>query len=113
MARLQTDLERAMAGSIRLNKLPEPQVEYPFAQSLKRRWRFDFAYPEAKVALEVEGGTWTNGRHSRGKGFEGDVDKANMAQLLGWLVIRVTTDMVYDNRAADVLRAALILRGGL
>lgn len=104
-----------MAGSLRLNGLPEGMREYRFAESLKRGWRFDFAWPEVKVALEVEGGQWSRnvGRHQRGKGMEKDIEKYNMAALLGWLVIRATTDMVNDNRAADVVRAALLLRGAI
>lgn len=110
-----SELEETMAGSLRLNGLPGGVREYPFAESLKRKWRFDFAWPEVKVALEVEGGQWsrTAGRHQRGKGMEKDIEKYNMAALLGWVVIRASTDMVNDNRAADVVRAALLLRGAI
>lgn len=108
-----SELEEAMAGSLRMNRLPEGVREYLFAEGLKRKWRFDFAWPGAKVALEVEGGTWHNGRHARGKGIEKDIEKYNMAALLGWMVVRATTDMVHDNRAAEVVRAALMLRGGI
>ena len=110
-----SELEETMAGSLRLNALPEGVREYAFAQGIKRKWRFDFAWPEAKVALEVEGGQWSRspGRHQRGKGMEGDIEKYNFAGLMGWLVIRASTDMVHDNRAADVVRAALLLRGAI
>jgi very-short-patch-repair endonuclease len=110
-----SELEETMAGSLRMNDLPGGVREYQFAEGLKRRWRFDFAWPEVKVALEVEGGQWsrTAARHQRGKGMEQDIEKYNMAALMGWLVIRATTDMVNDNRAADVVRTALLLRGGI
>lgn len=58
----------------------------------KRRWRFDYAIPSYKIAIEVEGGAWTNGRHTRGKGFLGDVEKYNQATVLGWRLIRCTPD---------------------
>lgn len=106
-----TELEETMVGSLRLNNLPPGIREYHFAASLGRKWRFDFAWPEGKVALEVEGGTWVRGAHNRGKHMASDMEKYNMAALLGWIVLRVNNHMVEDNRAADVVRAALLLRG--
>ena len=57
-------------------------------------WRFDRAHLPAKVAIELDGGTWANGRHSRGAGFAEDCRKINAALLAGWLVFRFTTDML-------------------
>lgn len=57
-------------------------------------WRFDRAHLAAKVAIELDGGTWANGRHSRGAGFAEDCRKINAAQLAGWKVFRFTTDML-------------------
>lgn len=111
--RPMTDLEAAMAGSLRLNKLPEPVAEYPFAQGLGRKWRFDFAYPEVKVAIEVEGGTFVEGRHTRGAGARNDMTKYNTAMLLGWVVLRFDERLIEENTAADTVRTALMLRGGL
>ena len=108
-----SELEEAMAGSLRLNGLPEPVREYPFAQNLGRKWRFDFAWPEAKVALEVEGGLFVRGKHSTGVGIQRDIDKHNMALALGWAVARASNKMVEDNRAADIVRTLLILRGAI
>lgn len=49
-----------------------------------RRWRFDFAFPEARVAVEIEG----RGRHQTFAGFRADTEKYNTALLLGWRVLR-------------------------
>lgn len=68
--------------------LPAPTPEHRF--DLTRRWRFDYAWPDYKIALEVEGGIWTGGRHTRGAGFLGDMEKYNRAAALGWRVIRTT-----------------------
>lgn len=56
-----------------------------------RKWRFDFAVMEKKVAIEVEGATWANGRHNRGSGFLGDCIKYNEASFFGWRLIRIPT----------------------
>ena len=53
----------------------------------ERKWRFDFAF-DGKVALEVEGGIWTGGRHTRGTGFAKDIEKYNTATLCGWKILR-------------------------
>jgi len=63
-----------------------------FRFHLTRKWRFDYAHPVLKIALEVEGGVWSGGRHTRGKGFLGDVEKYNAAAAAGWAVFRCTTD---------------------
>jgi len=59
-----------------------------------RRWRFDFAHPGTRIAIEVEGGTWTGGRHTRGSGYAKDCEKYNEAQLNGWTVFRLTREMI-------------------
>ena len=73
-----------------------------------RRWRFDLAIPDLKIAIEVEGGVWTQGRHTRGSGYIGDLEKYNEAAILGWLVLRFTTDQVREASVAlsTVERAA-------
>ncbi len=88
--------------------LPEPDQEYRFHPF--RRWRFDFAWPEDKLAVEIEGGTWVNGRHNRPKGFEADCEKYNAATLLGWRVLRFTGDMVRDKRGITTLWQAVAQR---
>lgn len=64
-----------------------------------RRWRFDIAWPELFVAVEIEGGVWTGGRHVRGLGYENDLRKYNAANRLGWHVFRYTPKMVLDGDA--------------
>jgi hypothetical protein len=72
----------------------------------KRKWEFDFALMSdgPSIAIEVEGGTWGKGRHSYGKGFERDCLKYNTATLLGYRVLRFSTQMVEDGSAKDFLK---------
>lgn len=89
----------------------------PFARELvfapPRRWRADFAYPDLRILIEVEGGTWRRGRHTRGAGYEKDCEKYNAAALAGWLVLRFTANMVDDGRALDTIEKAYKKRLGL
>lgn len=57
-----------------------------------RKWRFDYAVPASRVALEVEGGVWRGGRHTSPKGFMTDMEKYNAAAIAGWVVVRTTPD---------------------
>jgi very-short-patch-repair endonuclease len=66
----------------------ELSTEYCFHP--KRKWRFDFASVSAKVAIELEGGLWTMGRHVRPTGYIADCEKYNAATLDGWAVLRLT-----------------------
>lgn len=73
--------------------------ELPFAKELGRRWRFDLAIEERKIAVEVDGGVW-NGGHSRGGAIDAEHDKYNTAVLLGWRVLRATHKAVKDGSAS-------------
>ncbi len=79
--------------------------EYQFHP--KRKWRFDYAIPEYKVALEVEGGVWTYGRHTRPQGFLGDIEKYNTATLMRWRVFRTTPDSLYCMATVKLLKNAI------
>lgn len=73
----------------------------------QRGWRFDYAWPLAKVALEVEGLTHKFGRHQRFQGYTEDCKKYSEAALLGWRVLRVTPQMVRRGFAIDYIKRAL------
>lgn len=99
-----SEIAKKLARQIKAAGLPEPVPEYLFHP--KRNWRFDFAYPKHRIALEVEGGTWTGGRHTRGKGFADDCRKYNEAALMGWRVFRFTSDMIQAGDAVNTVAEA-------
>ena len=86
-------------------RLPEPVTEYRFHPT--RLWRFDYAWPERRIALEVEGGIWSAGRHTRGSGFRRDMDKYNEAGRLGWRVFRYDTDRFKTGEAHQFMKTVL------
>ena len=107
-SRPPSPLELRLLILIRASGFPEPEQEYPFAKHLGRRWRFDFAWPDRWLAVEVDGGAWVpgGGRHTRGAGFAADHDKFNRAALLGWRVLRFTSRHLADESAlADITEA--------
>lgn len=102
---MNSKLEALLLAQVRGAKLPEPALQHRFHPV--RRWRFDFAWTEPMVALEVHGGGWVGGKHNRPLGMAKDFEKSNTAQLMGWRVLHATGDMVNDGRALDVIREAL------
>ncbi len=73
-------------------ELPKPEAEYKFDPG--RRWRFDWAWPEQKVAVEVDGGQYVanGGRHNR----DSDRWKMNEAATYGWRVLRFSPQMLAE-----------------
>ncbi len=80
----------------------EAVEEYVFHPD--RKWRFDLAIPSHKIAIEVEGGVWTNGRHTRGSGFLGDMEKYNAGTSLGWRIIRVVPEELTKTKTMKTLK---------
>lgn len=91
-----------MLSEIIANDFPQPKREVLFFPG--RRWRFDFAWQEYKLAVEVDGGVWVGGRHVTGRGYEADCEKFNFAALSGWTVFHFTPKMIADGRAIAIIR---------
>jgi hypothetical protein len=108
--KLKREFDRAevFVRALEVRQIPRPEREWKF--DAKRRWRFDYAWPQQMVALEVEGGVWTGGRHTRGAGFVKDMEKYNRAAVLGWRLLRVTPDKLVSFGTFEMLREILGLR---
>ena len=96
--------EEAFALHCRAEGL-SPEREYLFHP--RRKWRFDFAFVREKLSVEIEGGIWSHGAHTRGQHFEGDCVKYAHAAILGWRVIRCSTGQVTSGQAIEWVLQAL------
>lgn len=97
--------EETLALHLRCAGLPAVAREHRFHPT--RQWRFDFAWPDLKVAVEVEGGIGINGRHTRPGGFRGDMEKYNAAVELGWVVLRYDLRMIKSGHAVRQIESAI------
>lgn len=95
---VKSEVEEEFAFQLRVRGIPTPERDYRFHP--KRRWMFDFAWIPQMIAVEIEGGQWIRGRHSRPAGFAEDCEKYNEATRLGWHLYRFTPAMVTNGQAA-------------
>lgn len=93
--------KKILERQIALEGIPQPVQEHKFHP--ERKWRFDYCWPDFKIALELEGGAFSKGRHTNGKGFTEDIVKYNEAQRLGWSVFRATSEQVKIGYAIGLL----------
>ena len=71
-----------------------------------RRFRADFWLPGPRLVIEIEGGAFTNGRHSRGTGIRNDAEKSALIAAMPARLIRVLPEHVKDGRALKWIEAA-------
>ena len=82
-----------------------PLLEHRFHPT--RKWRFDYAWEDHRIALEVEGGVWVGGRHTSGAGFVKDMEKYNEAACLGWRIIRCQPRELCSIKTVDTIKRAM------
>lgn len=78
--------------------------QYELADKKRREFRFDYSNQKLMIAVEIEGGIWTKGRHTRGKGYLNDCHKYNLAQAIGWTVFRFPSELVVSGHAINFIR---------
>lgn len=83
-------------------------LETPFSEEFRfhpvRRWRADFYIPSGRLLIEIEGGGFVQGRHSRGVGMRNDCEKYAEAMMLGYQVLRVVPDQIDNGKALEWIR---------
>lgn len=101
----KSDLEDTLAFQLDALGLTGYVREY---QAIKgRKFRFDFCFTEQRLLIEVNGGTFTKGAHSTGRGIARDYEKANLAVLQGWRCLAFDGKAVRSGEAVEVVRKAL------
>ena len=105
---------------LKAHGLPAPQTEYPFAAAQGRRWLADYAWlswplilhgsadGRNGVIVEKNGGIWRKGGHSSGRGLLRDYEKANAAQLQGFLYLQWTPQQLMLQSTLDTLKRLLL-----
>lgn len=83
----------------------EVETEYKFHNT--RKWRFDYAIPKYKLAIEIEGGTWNYGRHNRASGILKDYEKYNAATMLGWRLLKFIPSQLTKKETYDLIDATI------
>lgn len=100
-----TDKDKLVEAFVGLwDMLGGPALEREVRFHPDRRWRFDFAHEAARVAIEINGGIWSNGRHVRGTGYLRDREKINAATALGWRVFELGTGQVTPDNVQQIIR---------
>ena len=99
------DREGKFLLMLRAKKLPRPVPEFRF--HAVRKFRLDWAWPEHRVGLEVDGGVWTGGAHGRGTGIVRDQEKTNLAAGEGWRILRCTPAKLATVETVEHIERAL------
>ena len=92
------------------DRIPGVEVQKEYRFHSVRKWRFDYAFPSLKVAVEVDGGIWTGGRHNMPVGYINDMEKLNTAASMGWLVLRITTDDRFHIKSLNLIKETVDYR---
>jgi len=85
--------------------LPDSVLEHKFHP--ERKWRFDFAWLGQKVALEVQGGIFIHGGHTRGASLRKEHEKLNNAAALGWKILFIEPKFLCTEATMDLIRETL------
>jgi very-short-patch-repair endonuclease len=86
------------------------EIESEVAFCKGRKFRFDFAIVDKKIAIEIEGGIFSGGRHTRGAGFTKDMEKYNIAVENGWVVLRYSPAEIKKTSTFEQIKKVLTLR---
>lgn len=89
----------------RAHGLPEPETEAEFIPG--RKYRADYLWRHARLIVEQNGGIWRKGGHSSGRGILRDYEKANLAQLEGYIYLQFTPQQIISGEAVEMVKQVL------
>ena len=98
----KSEAEESLALHLKADHVPFEREQFLI---LGRKFKTDFLVHD--IAIEVDGGIWTGGRHGTGKGITSDCEKLNLLTLAGYRSLRFTTSMVMDGTAIDTILKAM------
>lgn len=98
-------LEEMFALQCEQAGFPAPLREYAAVPG--RRFRWDFAWPDQRVLVEINGGTYAHMGHSTGTGIARDYEKSNLAVLAGWKAFAFDRRMVEAGTALELISRVL------
>ena len=98
-------LEETLAFQIKAIRLPAPEREFKAVEGRKFKW--DFAWPDHSLLLEIQGQIWRKGGHTTGTGILRDMEKLNLAVLNGWRVLQVAREHIESGQAVKWVQQAL------
>jgi len=106
----ESALETAVLRALRQGGLPSPACQHEVRDTAGRLVaRVDFAYPDARVAIEADGYRY----HSRLDHWRADRSRQNVLTKLGWRIYRVTWDDVTMRAGTLVDDIAALLHDGV
>ena len=92
-----------------LERFPDIPFEREHTFLKDRKYRFDFAFLESKVAVEMQGKIWKKGRHNTGTGLLDGYEKYNLAVYNGWVVFQLAQEMLKESDLMSIHKDILIL----
>lgn len=98
-------LEQDFGKLARKYNLPAYRRNYNF-----HGFEFDVAWPQVRICVEIDGGTFHGGHHVRGKGYQRDCVKNNLAQSEGWVVLRCDREMLYTKSFIMAVKNMILRR---
>lgn len=100
------DYKAFFLQQLKLRGFPIPEAEVMFAKP--RRWRWDFAYTDRKIAIEYQGGIFYSKQgHNSIKGLRRDYEKFTEGSLRGWVIILIDAETVRSGQAVLWVERAL------
>lgn len=106
----KSEWEERFWDQCRTSGIPLPVRQFAFAKCIGRKYAADFAWPDERLIVEIQGGIFVGGRHNHGAGFEADLERNNLASSIGWKVLQFSPRHVRSGWGLELTKVALGLQ---